>query len=326
MEQAAHRPVLVSDVLEALACRPGGVWVDGTVGAGGHAEAILSATAPDGRLLGFDRDEQALALARRRLLPFGERATLHHADHRDLPSILDGLGVGSVDGILLDLGLSSLQVDDPERGFSFRRDGPLDMRMDRAQPTTAADLVNGLTERELRDLLARFGEEPQAARIARGIARERGRSPITRTGRLADVIAAAKGGRRGAERGGRSAAAGGAIHPATLSFQALRIAVNDEIGYLADLIHAAVARLRAGGRLAIISFHSLEDRAVKQTFRAMAHRCICPRGLPRCGCGRPDLVRLPAKALVRPGPAEVSDNPRARSARLRWVERLETAA
>jgi 16S rRNA (cytosine1402-N4)-methyltransferase len=326
MEQAAHRPVLVSDVLEALACRPGGVWVDGTIGAGGHAEAILRATAPDGLLLGFDRDDQALALARRRLLPFGERATLRHADHRDLPSILDELGVLGIDGILLDLGFSSLQVDDPERGFSFRGDGPLDMRMDRTQPTTAADLVNGLTERELRDLLARFGEEPQAARIAKGIARERERSPITRTGRLAEVIAAAAGGRRGARRSGRSAPAGGAIHPATRSFQALRIAVNDEIGYLAGLIEAAVARLRAGGRMAIISFHSLEDRAVKHTFRAMAHRCICPRGLPRCGCGRPDLVRLPAGAPVRPGPAEVRDNPRARSARLRWLERLETAA
>src|SRR5262245_56731258 len=256
MEQVAHRPVLVSDVLEALACRPGGVWVDGTVGAGGHAEAILRASAPGRRLLGLDRDDQALALARRRLLPSGDRAALRHADHRDLPSILDGLGVFGVDGILLDLGLSSLQVDDPERGFSFRGDGPLDMRMDRTQPTTAADLVNGLTERELRDLLERFGEEPQAARIARGIARERERSPITRTGRLAEVIATAKGVRRGAGRRGRSGAMGGAAHPATRSFQALRIAVNDEIGYLAGLIEAAVAWLRTGGRLAIISFHS----------------------------------------------------------------------
>jgi len=326
MEQVAHRPVLPLEVLEALACRPGGVWVDGTVGAGGHSEAILRATAPGGRLLGCDRDGAALQIARRRLAPFGERVVLRHADHRDLPRILDEALLREVDGILLDLGLSSIQLDDPGRGFSFRMDGPLDMRMDSTQATTAADLVNRLSERELRDLLARYGEEPQAARFARAITRAREQFPITRTQRLAEVIASAAGARGAAGRRGRATPPGASIHPATRSFQALRIAVNAEIEYLADLIEAAVARLRAGGRLAVIAFHSLEDRAVKQTFRTMAHRCVCPRDLPRCGCGRPDLVRLVTRGAVRPGPAEVRDNPRARSARLRCVERLETAA
>jgi 16S rRNA (cytosine1402-N4)-methyltransferase len=317
MEQAAHLPVLLREVVAALGCRPGGMWVDGTLGAGGHAEAILRATSPDGRLVGCDRDPDALAIARRRLEPFAPRLDLHAADHRALPVLLDRLGVVPVDGILLDLGVSSLQLDDAGRGFSFRLDGPLDMRMDREPgTTTAADLVNSLPERELRDLLARWGEEPHAARIARAIVRERERGPILRTARLAEVIATAAGAR----------AAHGPIHPATRSFQALRIAVNGEIDYLPNLLVDCAARLRPGGRLAVIAFHSLEDRAVKQTFRSLAHRCVCPRDLPRCGCGRPDLVRHVTSGALRPGPDEVRDNPRSRSARLRSVERLGEAA
>src|SRR5258706_10250918 len=173
MDEGHHEPVLLREVVAALGCRPGGLWVDGTVGAGGHAEAILRATSPDGRLVGCDRDADALAIARRRLEPFAPRVDLHAADHRDLPALLDRLGVAPVEGILLDLGVSSLQLDDADRGFSFRLDGPLDMRMDRGAGATAADLVNGLPERELRDLLARWGEEPQAGRIARAIVRER---------------------------------------------------------------------------------------------------------------------------------------------------------
>jgi 16S rRNA (cytosine1402-N4)-methyltransferase len=341
MDHTVHLPVLPREVVLALACQPGGIWVDGTVGAGGHAEAILRATTPGGRLVGCDRDAEVLEIARRRLEPFAARVVLRHADHRDLPSLLDTMGVAPVNGILLDLGISSIQVDDADRGFSFRLDGPLDMRMDRGAATaTAADLVNRLPERELSDLLARWGEEPQAARIARAIVRERQRGPIVRTAHLAGVIAAAAGARAGrARRGtaasGRGSRSGGArdvdagrgpLHPATRSFQALRIAVNSEIGYLPGLLEAAVDRLRPGGRLAAIAFHSLEDRAVKQTFRALAHRCICPRGLPRCGCGRPDLVRLVTPGAVRPGPEEIRDNPRSRSARLRCVERLGEAA
>jgi 16S rRNA (cytosine1402-N4)-methyltransferase len=326
MDHTAHRPVLLREVVVALACGPGGIWVDGTVGAGGHAEAILRATTPDGRLVGCDRDAEVLEIARRRLEPFAARIVLRHADHRDLPALLDTMGVVPVSGILLDLGISSIQVDDADRGFSFRLDGPLDMRMDRgAATTTAADLVNRLPEKELSDLLARWGEEPQAARIARAIVRERQRHHFTRTAHLAGVIAAAaEGGRAGRARG--DSAGRGPIHPATRSFQALRIAVNNEIGYLPGLLEAAVDRLLPGGRLAAIAFHSLEDRAVKQTFRALAHRCICPRGLPRCGCGRPDLVRLVTAGAVRPGPEEIRDNPRSRSARLRCVERLGEAA
>jgi len=339
MEQSTHLPVLLREVVAALGCRPGGKWVDGTVGAGGHAEAILRATAPDGRLVGCDRDPGALAAARRRLEPFAPRVDLHVADHRSLPALLDGLGDAvPVDGILLDLGVSSMQLDDAERGFSFRLDGPLDMRMDRGAPIeTAADLVNQLPERRLADLLARWGDEPQAARIASAIVRERAERPILRTVHLSQVIAAAAGARGGRSRrvghAGKRRGAGGddhsgraPLHPATRSFQALRIAVNGEIEYLPELLTGCVARLRPGGRLAVVSFHSLEDRAVKQTFRALAHRCVCPRDLPRCGCGRPDLVRHVTSGAARPAAGEVRDNPRSRSARLRAVERLGEAA
>jgi 16S rRNA (cytosine1402-N4)-methyltransferase len=310
MEHAAHRPVLTREVLDALGCRPGGRYVDGTVGGGGHAEAILRASTPDGRLVGLDRDGETLERARRRLEPWGDRVALRHADHRLLPEVLDDLGLPAVDGILLDLGISSIQVDDPERGFSFAHDGPLDMRMDRSQTTTAADLVNNLPEGEIARLIARFGEEPRARQVARAIVKARAREPFARTARLAEVMAAALPGPRGK------------THPATRSFQALRIAVNDEIGYLPVLLEDCALRLAGGGRLAVIAFHSLEDRAVKQTFRAMAHRCVCPRGLPLCGCGRPDLVRPVTTAALRPSPEETHANPRSRSARLRAVERI----
>ena len=310
MEHAPHRSVLLGEVLEALHCRPGGRAVDGTLGAGGHAAAILEATAPDGRLFGLDRDPAALRIAAERLAPYGDRAVLRQADHRRLPEVLAPLGAFPADAILLDLGLSSMQVDDPARGFSFLRDGPLDMRMDPALPTTAADLVNRLDEKSLATLFFRFGEEPRARHLARVLARERARAPFTSTTALAESIARALPGPRGG------------THPATRAFQALRIAVNDEIGYLPALLTDCADRLAPGGRLAVIAFHSLEDRAVKETFRGLAHRCICPRDLPRCGCGRPDLVRLVTKGAVRPGIQETRDNPRSRSARLRAVERL----
>ena len=310
MEHAPHRPVLLGEVLAALACRAGGRAIDGTVGAGGHAEAILEATSPDGMLFGLDRDPAALAIAARRLARFGDRVFLQRADHRRIPELLEPLGAFPADAILLDLGLSSMQVDDPDRGFSFLRDGPLDMRMDPALPRTAADLVNRLDEKSLATLFDRFGEEPRARHLARVLVRERARAPFASTTALAESIARALPGPRGG------------THPATRAFQALRIAVNDEIGYLPALLEDCVARLAPGGRLAVIAFHSLEDRAVKETFRGLAHRCVCPRDLPRCGCGRPDLVRAVTKGAVRPSPEETRANPRSRSARLRAVESL----
>ena len=312
MEHEVHRPVLLRESVELLACRPGGLWVDGTVGAGGHAESILRAMAPDGRLLACDRDAEILEHARRRLAPFGDRVVLHHADFRSLPSLLDRLGAGPPDGILLDLGVSSLQLDDPGRGFSFLRGGPLDMRMDRSNPTTAAHLVNDLPERDLAGILARYGEEPAARRIARAIARVRAAAPITDTGRLAEVVAAALPARRSRR-----------IHPATRVFQALRIAVNDELEGLDRVLEEAALRLRSGGRFAVVSFHSLEDRLVKTTFRALSNRCLCPRDLPVCACSRPDLMRVITPRPVRPSAEEVLANPRSRSARLRVSERLE---
>ena len=311
MQKDVHRPVLLEEAIRFLACRPGGLWVDGTLGAGGHAGAILRATAPDGRLLGCDRDPDVLESARLALRPFGERAIVRHADYRRIPGILDDLGLGPLDGFLLDLGVSSLQLDDPARGFSFRAEGPLDMRMDRTQATTAADLVNRLTVRELASILARYGEEPRARRIAEAIGRARERRPIATTTELATVVAEAAPARRAAR-----------IHPATRVFQALRIAVNDEIDGLDRLLHEAALRLRPGGRIVAISFHSLEDRVVKRALRDLSHRCICPRGLPVCACGRPDVMTLVTGRAVRPGPGEIRDNPRSRSARLRAAERL----
>src|SRR3989441_5115629 len=315
MPWKSHRPVLLREAVEALACRPGGLWVDGTVGAGGHAEAILRATAPGGRLIAIDRDPGAVEAARRRLDAFGDRAILRHADYRRLPALLDEIGARTVSGILLDLGISSLQLDDPGRGFSFRADGPLDMRIDRLQPTTAADLVNALPEERLAAILKEHGEERAARRIARAVVRERARAPIATTRRLAEIVASAVPG-RGPSR----------IHPATRTFQALRIAVNRELEGLDRLIEEAAARLDPGGRFAVISFHSLEDRIVKRTFRRLTRRCVCPRDLPVCACGRPGVVRLVTPRALRPSAGEARDNPRSRSARLRAAERLETAA
>ena len=315
MEGRTHRPVLLRETLDALRCRPGGFWVDGTVGAGGHAEAILRATAPDGRLLGCDRDLDALAAAGRRLAPFGERAVLRHADYRRLPGLLDEIGHSKVTGILLDLGISSLQIDDPERGFSFREDGPLDMRMDRSQPATAAGLVNSLPVDRLAAILKQYGEEPAARRIASAIARARNRAPIRTTRALAGIVSGAV-----PERGA------GRFHPATRVFQALRIAVNAELEGLDRLLEEAARRLLPGGRIAVIAFHSLEDRIVKNTLRGLTRRCVCPRGLPVCACGRPGLLRPVTSKPVRPSAAEMDDNPRSRSARLRAAERLEHAA
>jgi 16S rRNA (cytosine1402-N4)-methyltransferase len=291
-----HVPVLLDETLELLAVRPGGLWVDGTLGTGGHAEAVLRRTAPDGRLLGLDRDREALERARARLNPFGARVRLEHADYRELPA---RLGDERASGILLDLGVSSLQLDDAERGFSFQREGPLDMRMDRSERGTAAELVNRMREGELADLIHEYGEEPFSRRIARAIARARQSEAIETTTRLAEIV------RRAAPRSRRPG-----LHPATRTFQALRIRVNRELDGLGEAIEQAAACLRSGGRLVVIAFHSLEDRAVKLAFRSLAGR------------GFSLLTRKP----LRPGAAELRRNPRARSARLRALQREEVAA
>jgi 16S rRNA (cytosine1402-N4)-methyltransferase len=284
----SHVPVLLEETLSLLAVRPDGVYVDGTLGLGGHAAQILRRSAPGGRVIAFDKDAEALALAREALSLFGERARFVHADFREAPRVLDE---ELVDGVLLDLGVSSLQLDAPERGFSFRTDGPLDMRMDQGQGPTAADLVNRLPEDELANVIYRYGEERASRRIARAIASARKRKHFETTAELAAVV------RRAA---GRSRRPG--LDPATRTFQALRIVVNEELEGLEKALADLAARLKPGGRLVVIAFHSLEDRAVKQTFRDLAK-----------GGGHTLVTKKP----VRPSEAETRENPRSRSARLR---------
>lgn len=311
-ERIDHRSVLPQETLEWLAPRPGDVAVDATLGAGGHAEALLEAVGSDGRVLGIDVDPRALELAGRRLERFGARFTALHGNHRDLPRLLEEAGVREVDRVLFDLGLSSIQLDDPERGFSFRQDGPLDMRMDPATGESAAQLLATLSEEELRRILWSYGEERKSGAIARAIVRERGRKPLERTLELAELV----------ERTLGAPARRWRIHAATRTFQALRIAVNGEIEGLESVMTNAVSLLKHGGRLAVISFHSLEDRAVKRTLRLLANRCTCPPRLPVCGCGKENVVRLLTPRPVRPSAGEVRANPRSRSARLRVAERL----
>lgn len=311
-----HRPVLLAETLDVLAPRPGGFYIDGTLGAGGHAEAILEASAPDGRLLGLDRDASALDLAARRLEPFGERVILVRDTFDNLDRHLAGLGLAGADGLLLDLGVSSMQLDQAERGFAFRHDAPLDMRMG-PDGETAAEVLAGLEEKALVRVLKDLGEEPLAKRVARSLAAAREAEPITTTGRLARLVEEAIPAKLRYQR---------AIHPATLVFQALRILVNDELGQLERFLAKAPGLLRAGGRLAVISYHSLEDRRVKQALAGYASPCVCPPRLAVCACGRRPVFRLLGKKARRPGPEELAVNPRARSARLRAAERTEEAA
>ena len=301
-----HVSVLLKETLQALAIRPGGLYVDGTCGGGGHAAGILEAASPDGRLLALDADPAALARARERLEPFGARAMLVHSSFADLGRVAREHGFEAVDGIVLDLGLSSDQLADEARGFSFAGVG-LDMRFDPTQGQPASSLVNELDAGELADILYRYGEEHASRRIARAIVAAR---PIESAQQLADVIARASGGRRGK------------LHPATQTFQALRIAVNDELGALEAVLPQCVELLKPGGRLAIITFHSLEDRIVKNFFRTESRDCICPPEQPICICGHRAKLKILTSKPAEPSPVEVADNPRARSAKLRAVERL----
>lgn len=294
--------------MEALAPEPGAVFVDATLGAAGHAEAILEKLVPGGHLIGIDRDPHALELAARRLQRFGSASRLIHGNHDDLGALLD---VDEVDGIFFDLGVSSMQLDGAERGFSFRENGPLDMRMNPGEGRTAATLLATVEETELARIIWKFGEERRSRAIARAIVHRRETQPLETTRELAELVAEVAG----------PSARRFRIHPATRTFQALRIAVNGELERLPRTLETAFERLRRGGRLAVISFHSLEDRIVKQTFRALCRSCVCPPGLPVCGCGRPDRARPLTGGGIVPDEEEVRDNPRSRSARLRAVLR-----
>ena len=310
--KSAHEPVLLREVVDLLAPGSGATVVDATLGLGGHTEALLEAVGSRGRVLGIDRDSQALELARQRLARFGDAFVAVHGNHSDLLKLLRQNGVFAVGGVLFDLGVSSLQLDDPERGFSFRGDGPLDMRMDRQTGQTAAEILASSTEQELRQLIWSYGEERRAGAIARAIVAQRERQPLNRTLALAELV----------ERVLGPAAQRYRIHPATRTFQALRIAVNREVDDLERLVTEASSVLRRGGRLAVISYHSLEDRAVKHAMKSLAERCVCPPKLPVCGCGRENLLKVLTAKPVRPSASEVARNPRSRSAKLRVGERL----
>ncbi len=307
MDRASkHVPVLTDEIVAGLQVRSGGRYLDATLGAGGHAASILHASSPDGLVLGLDADPEAVAFARKVLRPFGDRVIVQAANFRDLEAVIATLEFGFVDGVLLDLGLSSRQLADARRGFSFMQDGPLDMRMDPGQGQTAEDLVNQLPEAELAGLLWKYGDERHSRRIARTIVNAR---PISSTGQLAELVARAS---RKRER----------IHPATRTFQALRIAVNDEIENLSQALPHARNVLRSGGRLAVISFHSLEDRVVKRFYQQEARDCICPPETPICVCQHRATLRVVNRKPIRPSDKEVTANPRSRSAKLRIAERF----
>ena len=313
-----HQPALLEESLSYLDPGPDAVIVDGTVGGGGHAAAILERTAPHGLLIALDRDEQALAATARRLKPFGERVRTIHASFRGLSEILVELGISHVDGVLLDLGVSSPQIDDPERGFRFSaetaKQTPLDMRMDSGEEISAAQLLASLTVGELERCFRDYGELPGARRLARAIVERRRQAPLRTAADLLEVI-------RDAHVGG-----GRRHHPATLVFQALRIAVNDEIQALEEGIEAAIEALRPGRRAVVIAYHSLEDRIVKNRFRDAQRGCSCPPRTPVCICGGRVRLRVLTRRPVRPGENELRENPRARSARLRAAERVAEAA
>lgn len=311
--QFSHEPVLLAQTMERLDPKPGEVFVDGTVGGGGHSRAILERIGPTGRLVAIDQDKNALAAAQEHLAPWRENITFVHDNFANISSILSSLHIRGVDGILLDIGVSSHQLDEEERGFSFHGDAPLDMRMNQNADLTAAELVNTADAQELTRILRDFGEELWARRIAEFIVnRRKTEGPLKTTGELVDVIKAAIPAR--ARRRGP--------HPARRTFQALRIAVNNELGVLEKAVHAGIACLRPGGRMAVITFHSLEDRIVKKIFQHAAARCHCPPGLPQCVCGRVAEIKLLTGKPVVASDEELEANPRARSAKLRAVVKV----
>lgn len=307
----SHKSVLLQECIDALAIKSDGVYLDGTLGGAGHSLEIVRRLTT-GRLIGVDRDTTALEAARLRLADYADRVTTVHSNFSELDRILDDLGIDAVDGMLFDLGVSSPQLDDAQRGFSYMADAPLDMRMNREDSLTAHDVVNTWPQEELRRILYEYGEERYAPQIATAIVRKRETAPIETTLALADVIRSAMPAQALREK----------QHPAKRSFQAIRIAVNDELGSVERLMHDAIGRLKPGGRLAVITFHSLEDRIVKNAMQSAARGCTCPPEFPVCVCGKKPLVRLISRKPIVSGARELEENPRARSAKLRVAERL----
>ena len=307
-----HKPVLLSEAISLLAPKPGGIFVDATLGGGGHAAELLERTAPDGVLIGIDRDPEAIEFSRKRLTAYGERARLYQGNHRHIESILRTAGIERIDGAIFDLGVSSHELESG-RGFSFQVDEKLDMRMDPTENTpTAADIVNDLGESELFGLIRDYGEERYARRVARAIVDRRRRGAIRTTRELVDVILSAVGSRYRGQN----------IHPATRTFQAIRIAVNRELTSAEAGILGTIEALAMGGRICVISFHSLEDRIVKIIFRRLSGRCECPRNLPECRCGAREVLSILTRKPMTPSAEESEANPRSRSAKLRCAERV----
>jgi 16S rRNA (cytosine1402-N4)-methyltransferase len=307
-----HTSVLADELLGFLRVKPGGIYVDGTVGGGGHSRQILEASSPGGILIGFDRDREALNAALENLSSFGNRVRLIHGNFSGLFEVLSSQGISAVDGVVMDLGVSSHQLDTGERGFSFQQDAPLDMRMDTSAPLNAEEVVNGLPERELERIIKEFGEERWARRIASAIVSRREIETIKTTFQLVDVIKGAIPRAKWEPR----------LHPATRTFQAIRIKVNDELSSLEKGLHGGVSVLRSGGRIVVISFHSLEDRIVKNVFNELARGCVCPKQAPICVCGKTPMLKKVTGKPVTAGPVELSGNPRSRSAKLRAAEKL----
>ena len=307
----SHRSVLLDECIQGLAIKPEGIYVDGTAGGGGHSYHIAERLTT-GRLIAIDRDEAAIAAATARLSPFSERTTVYRSNFSEVAHVLDDLGIDKIDGMLLDLGVSSYQLDTAERGFSYQADAPLDMRMDRRNEKTAYTVVNTYSEEALKKILFTYGEEKFSAKIARKIVQAREEAPIATTKELSDLIKSAM----------PAAARDGGHHPAKRSFQAIRIEVNGELDAIVPALKSAMARLNPGGRLAVITFHSLEDRIVKQAFAEMAEGCTCPKSLPVCVCGHKPEARIITRKPILPGATELEENPRSRSAKLRVAEKL----
>ena len=307
-----HRSVLLDECIDALAIKPDGIYLDGTLGRAGHSREIAKRLST-GRLICVDRDDAALEAAQERLKDWMDRVTLVHSNFCEIDSILDGLGLNGIDGMLFDLGVSSPQLDDGSRGFSYMADAPLDMRMDRSEGLTAADVVNTWAREELRRILSQYGEERYAPQIANAIVRRREEKPIETTLELVDIIRSAMPAKALKEK----------QHPAKRSFQAIRIAVNDELASVDRMIQSAIPRLNVGGRLAVITFHSLEDRIVKTGMAGFAKGCDCPPDFPVCVCGKTPDIKLVSRKPILPTEQEITENPRARSAKLRVAEKLK---
>ncbi|SHE38916.1 16S rRNA (cytosine1402-N4)-methyltransferase [Caldanaerobius fijiensis DSM 17918] len=307
-----HVPIMLNEVIDALNLQQGSVIVDATIGGAGHSSEIIKRILPGGLLIGIDQDEDAIMASQQRLGPYSPNVVIKKANFSDIKKVLSSLGISRVDGILADIGVSSHQLDEAHRGFSYMHDAPLDMRMDRSSKVTAEVLVNTLSKSDLEKIIREYGEERWASRISEFIVRERQQKPIKTTGQLVDIIKAAIPARSRRE----------GPHPAKRTFQALRIAVNDELNNLENAIWDFIDVLRPGGRLAIITFHSLEDRIVKTAFKNAENPCICPKDFPVCICNRKPLIKIITKKPIIPSEEEQQDNPRSRSAKLRVAEKL----